>query len=474
MTAMDGFVVAWLSSGSSGNDASGESIQAQRFDSSGNPIGGQFQVNTFTTSTQGSPSVAAAAGGFVVAWDSDGSSGNDASGSSIQARRFDSSGNPIGGDVQVNTFTTSTQRKPSVAADATGRFVVAWVSQGSSGNDVSDDSIQARRFDSSGNPIGDDFQVNTHTPSFQRWPSVAADAAGSFAVAWISYGSSGTDDSSSYSIQARGFDSSGNAAGEELQVNLFTTSHQTSPSLAAAPGGRFVVAWMSYPQDLSNFGVFGRRLAFDEIFADGFESGDTSAWAAAATDGGDLSVSAAAALGGTAAGLQGVVDDTAALYVSDDSPVDEDRYRARFHFDTNGFDPGEAQNRLRTRLFIAFEENPNRRLAAIVLRRRQGVYGIMGRARLDDNAQADTGFFTIGDGPHTVELDWKRASAPAASDGTFQLWIDGTSVATLTGLDNAASAVDFARLGALSVKAGAGGTLYWDEFESRRVSHVGP
>jgi hypothetical protein len=30
------------------------------------------------------------------------------------------------------------------------------------------------------------------------------------------------------------------------------------------------------------------------------------------------------------------------------------------------------------------------------------------------------------------------------------------------------------RLGALSVKAGASGTLLWDEFVSRRRSYIGP
>ena len=43
----------------------------------------------------------------------------------------------------------------------------------------------------------------------------------------------------------------------------------------------------------------------------------------------------------------------------------------------------------------------------------------------------------------------------------------------LTGLDNSLAEVDFARLGALSVKTGAGGTLFFDDFESRRQSYVG-
>jgi hypothetical protein len=44
----------------------------------------------------------------------------------------------------------------------------------------------------------------------------------------------------------------------------------------------------------------------------------------------------------------------------------------------------------------------------------------------------------------------------------------------LHGLQNNASSVDFARLGALSVKTGASGMLFWDDFESRRRGSGGP
>jgi hypothetical protein len=94
--------------------------------------------------------------------------------------------------------------------------------------------------------------------------------------------------------------------------------------------------------------------------------------------------------------------------------------------------------------------------------------------RLDDGTRADTAFFPIADGPHAIELDWRRATAPGAGDGAFDFYIDGNPMATLSGLDNGASAVDFVRLGALSVKPGASGTLYWDEFESHRQRHIGP
>ena len=208
------------------------------------------------------------------------------------------------------------------------------------------------------------------------------------------------------------------------------------------------------------------------LFADGLESADTSRWHVSATGTGDLTVTAEAALAGSF-GLQGVVNDTQGLFVQNDSPNDESRYRARFYFDPNGFDPGEALDKFRTRIFIAFEEGPARRLMAVVLRRQAGQYALMARARRDDNSQANSGFFDITDGPHWVELDWQRSTTDAG-DGSLRLWIDGELRSTLTNLQNRVSAVDFVRLGALSVKEGAVGTIFWDHFDSRRETSIGP
>jgi len=35
-------------------------------------------------------------------------------------------GAPLGGELRVNTYTTDTQGRPSVAADSSGSFVVVW------------------------------------------------------------------------------------------------------------------------------------------------------------------------------------------------------------------------------------------------------------------------------------------------------------------------------------------------------------
>jgi hypothetical protein len=37
-----------------------------------------------------------------------------------------------------------------------------------------------------GNPVGPEFRVNAFTTGHQRWPSLAADAAGNFVVVWVS------------------------------------------------------------------------------------------------------------------------------------------------------------------------------------------------------------------------------------------------------------------------------------------------
>ena len=462
MNASGAFVVVWDSYGQVG---AAQDVVARRYNAAGTAQGPtEFLVNTHTTGGQNDTGVAMdTAGNFVIVWRS---VGQDGSSSGIYAQRFDVTGAPQGGEFRVNDYTTGYQDFPSVVMDPDGDFVVLW--EGAGPGDP--DGVFARRYDAAGTPGAGEFLVNQYTTGEQQAARAAINRHGHFVITW----SGPFQDGSDYGAFARAFASSGAADSGEFQLNAFTPGNQFASTVAYQPGGRFVVSWASYYQDGEHFGMFGRRFATDRLSEDDFESADLSGWSASQTDGGDLSVSASAALNFTNVGLQGVVDDTTGLFVQDDLPDDEDLYRARFWFDTNGFDPGEAQNHRRTRIFIAFEEGPMRRLAAIVLRRIGGVYALMGRARLDDNSQYDTGFFTISDGPHMVELAWKRSSGPDANDGEFELRIDGVSVHATSNLDNSLSAVDMVRLGALSVKTGASGTLYWDEFESRRLTSIGP
>jgi len=458
--AVGNFVVVW---DSLSQDGSGYGVFGQRFNASGIRVGGEFRVNAYTTLNQRDPAVAAdTSGNFVVVW----TSARDADGTyAVFGQRFNSSGAPQGPEFQVNSYTTGNQSFPAVASDAGGNFVVVWTSLNQDGSFY---GIFGQRFNASGASQGGEFLVNSTTADNQIYPAVASDANGNFVVAWQGSDVAGT----SFGVFGRRFNASGFARGSEFLINSYTTNFQRAPAIASNPDGDFVVAWHSYGQDEpSSYGIFGQRYG-DLLFEDGFESGDLSRWSSATTDGGDLSVGGAAALGGTSSGLQALVDDTNSLFVQDDTPIAEGRYRARFYFDPNGFDPGESQSHFRTRILIA--QGSGFRVITLVLKRQLGAYTVEARVRLNDGTRADTGFFPISDGPHFIEFDWQKATGPGANNGSLELFIDGGSVATLGGIDNDQVPVDFVRMGALSVKTGAAGTLFYDQFESRRQNLIGP
>jgi hypothetical protein len=460
-TAAGDTVVTWMTFPAAGSSSS---LFGQRYDAGGSAQGAEFQINSSTTASSAMPAAAHdASGNLVVAWDGYG----DGHGRRVVVRRFDATGVPYAPELQVNTYTTSTQRSAGLATAPDGGFVVVWVSRDQDGNE---NGVFGRRFDVSGTPLGGEFAVNTYTTSHQFHPDVAFDERGNFVIAWTTLQQEGA----LYDVFARLYDAAGAPQGGEFRVNVSDLGDEGYPSAAFDPTGAFVVAWEGYGGAGRSNDIFAQRFLPDLIFRDGFENAGLSAWSVSATGGGDLFRHAPAALKGTDFGLLGYVDDVSALYVQDDSAADEWRYRARFYVDAAGFDPGEAENHFRTRLFIAFEEGPSRRVATIVLRSQAMAYSLTGRARLDDNAQADTGFFPVTAGPHFVEIDLVPASGPDASDGSLEMWIDGASVAALSGLDNSRARVDFVRMGALSVKSGAFGTIYWDEFESRRTTYIGP
>ncbi len=266
--AADGaFVVVWQGERSPGSDSSWGSIQGQRYASDGSPAGGQFQVNSYTTYRQEFPAVSAAAdGAFVVVWHSYESAGPDSSLHSIQGQRYASDGSPAGGQFEVNSYTTSVQSRPAVSSAADGAFVVAWRSEGSAGSDSSQSSIQGQRYASDGSPAGGQFQVNSYTTDRQGETAVSVAADGAFVVAWKSEGSAGSD-SSLDSVQGQQYASDGSPAGGQFQVNSYTTDRQNHPAVAATADGAFVVAWRSVGSagsDSSSSSIQGQRYVGTE------------------------------------------------------------------------------------------------------------------------------------------------------------------------------------------------------------------
>jgi parallel beta-helix repeat protein len=246
-----GFVVVWESKG---QDGSGDGIYAQRYDRDNNPIHSEFPVNTHTHVDQGDPAITALNdGGFVIVWASE---GQDGSGNGIYAQRYDRDNNPIHSEFPVNTHTLDGQWSPAITNLADGGFLVTWHSDN---QDNSSSGIYAQRYDSNSNPIGTEFQVNTHTNEAQWDSSVTVLTDGSFVISWTS----NDRDGNSGSISAQRYDREGNGIVEEFQVNVETIDNQWDSSLTALQDGGFLVTWQSTHQDGSGLGVYGRRFDRD-------------------------------------------------------------------------------------------------------------------------------------------------------------------------------------------------------------------
>ena len=208
----------------------------------------------------------------------------------------------------------------------------------------------------------------------------------------------------------------------------------------------------------------------DLIFADSFESGNLSAWTSSSSDLGDLSASSAAALIGSQ-GLQAVIDDASTIYVTDDTPNAEPRYRARFYFDPNSIPmtSGEAHYIFKGFMGTATE------VLRVEFRQSSGLYQLRAALLNASSAWTNTNLFTISDAPHFIELDWWAGTAVGANNGGLTLWIDGLQKASLGAIDNDTWRIDRIRLGALTgIDIGTRGTYYFDAFESRQITYIGP
>jgi Ca2+-binding RTX toxin-like protein len=241
------FVISWQSSD---QDGSGYGIYAQRYNSAGVAVGSEFKVNTYTTSNQNNPTVAIDADGdFVISWQS---SDQDGSGFGIYAQRYNSAGVAQGNEFKVNTSTNGNQTNSTVAIDADGDFVISWQSYGQDGSGF---GIYAQRYNSAGVAQGNEFKVNTYTNGNQTNSTVAIDADGDFVISWISFGQDGDGNG----IYAQRYNSAGVAQGNEFKVNTYTTSQQSNPTVAIDADGDFVISWQSYGQDGSGFGIYAQR-----------------------------------------------------------------------------------------------------------------------------------------------------------------------------------------------------------------------
>jgi Ca2+-binding RTX toxin-like protein len=178
-TADGGFAVAWVTAGNTGNDP--WQVKARFFDSSGAPDGPPIAV-----AAEGLPEsatlVTLADGSYVLGWAD--LTGRSEHGSFIELKAL-----PIGADglaagppVVLATYKAEAQfgPVPSFAAHPDGGFVAMWPNAERGWNDTVYHRFTGRQFDSSGAPIGPEFQPT----DFADGGDMAVLADGTIATAW--------------------------------------------------------------------------------------------------------------------------------------------------------------------------------------------------------------------------------------------------------------------------------------------------
>ncbi|PPK68432.1 hypothetical protein V5P93_004460 [Actinokineospora auranticolor] len=178
----------------------------------------ETQVNA-AGGTHQRPDVAmGAAGNAIVVWDEDG----DANGAFNVARKaFTPSGGVKLAQALVNVTTAGQQRYPSIAANFNGDYAVAW---------ESDTQIGARSFSATGTAAS---PVDSIMPGDD--PQVGIDDQRNVVVNW----SSGDD------IHAQGLNADGTTTGRlpRLRVHTVIAGRQDEPALAVSPWGQITLVY---------------------------------------------------------------------------------------------------------------------------------------------------------------------------------------------------------------------------------------
>ena len=220
----------------------------------------------------------------------------------------------------------------------------------------------------------------------------------------------------------------------------------------------------------ATFAMAGRAQAQVAIFADGFESGDLSKWSQTSTKGGLMRVSPTAKLTGSYGLLFDVAGlpppaNRAKLWVKDTSPTAESRYAAAFALNLDTLEVPSDPRILRLMAGRVLGDSSQRPFE-LRLRYSAGVWSIYGVVRDDSGKGTQTAPIAIPKSWVAVSVDWRRATAVGATDGTLALQVESTQVVS-DGVANHGFAIDGIQLGFLGgLGLNSTGTAFIDDFAS--------
>ena len=245
--AAGNFVVVWTSHD---QDGSYTGVYGQRYASTGAPLGPEFRVNTYTTRRQDAPAVASdSSGNFVVVWRS---GDQDGSSYGIFAQRYASTGAPLGPEFRVNTYTTSDQRSPrwprtppatsSSSGGATRRTAQATASSASATPAPARPSV----------PSSASTHIRRVARLIRSWPRTPPATSSSSGIAATRTARAAASSASATPAPAR--PSVPSSASTRIRRVA-----RVLRAVASDSSGNFVVVWQSYAQDGDAYGVFGQR-----------------------------------------------------------------------------------------------------------------------------------------------------------------------------------------------------------------------
>lgn len=156
-------------------------------------------------------------------------------------------------EFKASTFSLSSQSEAAISVDRSGnRFTAVWSSRRQQEGRY---GIYAQRFAADGTAIGSETTVNLWTKSHQTSPSIASDRHGGQWIVWQSHG----QDGDAGSIIARHFDE--NFVGSsEIKVNQQWQGNQSLPLVAVAKNGEAMIVWYGQLANDLHPRIFGRVL----------------------------------------------------------------------------------------------------------------------------------------------------------------------------------------------------------------------
>ncbi|MBN1262814.1 MAG: DUF5060 domain-containing protein [Candidatus Pacebacteria bacterium] len=190
-------------------------------------------------------------------------------------------------------------------------------------------------------------------------------------------------------------------------------------------------------------------------------------------DGGDLSQSSTASLGGTGGGLRLLIDDNNPLFgEAGFSQLTSGEYRFRFYLNPDNLEMADYDLFLVSGLFYGTSTR-----VQVMLRRDNLGFQVNARAADDTGAWRATPYYRLAGGEHYLEVLVAYAAGADTQDGALSLWIDGVFQGQKSGIDLYERAKpDKMQLGAINgIDSGTRGVLYLDEFILRNDGfEIGP